>query len=464
MRRIPKAVPQRKLRLGLHSLTKRMPRKGYASPLGIVTQSAQLRLRPASAPRRKSCRSEERRHRPPPRSNRDGARQWPWPDRPVRHRHPKAFTGLEKWLTKGPSFHAVAAPQRLKPTLKHGVCRSGKPLRHPKARTKSSVSVIVKPAAKSQRLRPKSGFSYHSSNTNSAQNPGPIAASNPSVPGAGRRFFMTSSSTTSTEADDRLPVRRRHCHEASSSPFFNPRASAVASRILRRRYAAPNCRCLRVNPRSARKSSRSWARFFRTRFGISRERTMRNPFRRRPSPSFLRCSDRRRSESREWWRREARFVSARYDHRGRAVAEQSGKSGWPSRLHPHVAGERAEFDGEYDRDLFRIRTDIVGGTRNGRRARHATQPKDRDTAIFRHNPIWLIRSASIDGLLIPVTEAKRTRLDCGHANLRPPARRLPLFRRTPWRCESSDDWLRPRFSFSNILLSAARGNLPSTLT
>src|SRR5271168_2587030 len=58
--------------------------------------------------------------------------------------------------------------------------------------------------------------SYHSSKTNSAQKPGPIAASNPSVPGSGRRFFMTSSSTTSTEADDKLPVLRRQSQETSS--------------------------------------------------------------------------------------------------------------------------------------------------------------------------------------------------------------------------------------------------------
>jgi len=36
----------------------------------------------------------------------------------------------------------------------------------------------------------------HSSKTNSEQNPGPIAASKPSVPDSGRRFLMTSSSTT----------------------------------------------------------------------------------------------------------------------------------------------------------------------------------------------------------------------------------------------------------------------------
>src|ERR1700737_96569 len=121
--------------------------------------------------------------------------------------------------------------------------------------------------------------SYHSSKTNSEQNPGPIAASKPSVPGSGRRFFMTSSSTTSTEADDKFPVLRKHCQETSSSPFFKPSASAVSSRI----FGPPVCSAqlpmsARINPRSARKSSRSRARFFRTRSGISRERTIRKPF------------------------------------------------------------------------------------------------------------------------------------------------------------------------------------------
>jgi hypothetical protein len=36
-----------------------------------------------------------------------------------------------------------------------------------------------------------------------------MAASNPNVPGAGRRCFITSSSTTRTEADERFPVRRK---------------------------------------------------------------------------------------------------------------------------------------------------------------------------------------------------------------------------------------------------------------
>src|SRR5262249_28076848 len=60
---------------------------------------------------------------------------------------------------------------------------------------------------------------YQRSNTNSEQNPGPMAASKPSVPGSGRRFFITSSSTTRTEADDRLPTLRKHSHDASSSPL-----------------------------------------------------------------------------------------------------------------------------------------------------------------------------------------------------------------------------------------------------
>src|SRR5260370_17544676 len=74
--------------------------------------------------------------------------------------------------------------------------------------------------------------SYHSSKTNSEQNPGPIAASKPSLPGAGRRLFMTSSTTTSTEADHKLPVRLKHSQQTSISPSSTPTPSPVAPRIL----------------------------------------------------------------------------------------------------------------------------------------------------------------------------------------------------------------------------------------
>src|SRR5215469_17682931 len=61
---------------------------------------------------------------------------------------------------------------------------------------------------------------HHSSATSSEQKPGPMAASRPKVPGSGRRFFMTSSSTTNTDADERFPTRRRQSHEASSCPLL----------------------------------------------------------------------------------------------------------------------------------------------------------------------------------------------------------------------------------------------------
>ena len=71
-------------------------------------------------------------------------------------------------------------------------------------------------------------ISHHSSATNSEQKPGPMAANSPKVPGLGRRFFITSSSTISTEADDRFPIRRKQSHEAANWPFSSPSAAAVA--------------------------------------------------------------------------------------------------------------------------------------------------------------------------------------------------------------------------------------------
>src|SRR5438270_1065766 len=73
------------------------------------------------------------------------------------------------------------------------------------------------------------GFLYHCNNRSSEQKPGPMAAITPSVPGAGRRRFITSSNTTSTDADDKLPVLRRQSQDASSSPFFKPSESCIAS-------------------------------------------------------------------------------------------------------------------------------------------------------------------------------------------------------------------------------------------
>lgn len=57
---------------------------------------------------------------------------------------------------------------------------------------------------------------YHFSNSISEQNPGPIAAITPTVPGAGRRCFMVSSKTISTDAEDKFPIFFKLSHEAAS--------------------------------------------------------------------------------------------------------------------------------------------------------------------------------------------------------------------------------------------------------
>src|ERR1700722_4259087 len=100
--------------------------------------------------------------------------------------------------------------------------------------------------------------SHHFSKSNSEQNPGPIAAKMPNVPGSGRRFFITSSSTTSTDVEDKFPPLFRQSHEASSSPLCRSSAAAVASRT----FGPPVCSTqlpisARVCPRSARNASTS---------------------------------------------------------------------------------------------------------------------------------------------------------------------------------------------------------------
>src|ERR1700675_2790719 len=79
---------------------------------------------------------------------------------------------------------------------------------------------------------------YHCRRRSSEQKPGPMAASRPIAPGSGRRCFITSSSTTSTEAEERFPTLRRQSQEASSCPLCNPSAVAQASST----FGPPVCR------------------------------------------------------------------------------------------------------------------------------------------------------------------------------------------------------------------------------
>ena len=65
---------------------------------------------------------------------------------------------------------------------------------------------------------------HHSRRSISELKPGPMAARMLLVPGAGRRCFMISSRTTRTEAEERLPTRRRTSQETSRSSRERPRA------------------------------------------------------------------------------------------------------------------------------------------------------------------------------------------------------------------------------------------------
>src|SRR6202142_1069983 len=121
--------------------------------------------------------------------------------------------------------------------------------------------------------------SYHLNRTSSEQKPGPIAASRPHVPGAGRRRSMVSSSTWRTDAEERLPALRSQSQETASWPSCRPSASCMPSTPL----GPPVCRSqqpmsLRLSPWPARNSSVSWPRCLRAISGTSADRTMRKPF------------------------------------------------------------------------------------------------------------------------------------------------------------------------------------------
>jgi len=226
------------------SLTKRIPRNGYTSPSGIVMPSWFRASTPsASVLAAGLVNRRNRAIRQHTRSNHDGVRRWP--SRAPAGPPPitNTSTGFGKLLTIG----FLSTTSYLQFSNNNPLTTSAK--------------------------------------TNSEQNPGPIAAASRACPGSGRRFFMTSSSTTSTEADDKfaspsqaLPGKRRAHHSSTS-------ASAVASRIL----GPPVCSAQlpmsdRVNPRSARKSSRSRARFFSNRIRNFREREQcESPFPIRPN-------------------------------------------------------------------------------------------------------------------------------------------------------------------------------------
>src|SRR5581483_2107870 len=120
---------------------------------------------------------------------------------------------------------------------------------------------------------------YHFNSTNSEQNPGPMAASTLSVPGSGRRCAITSSSTSSTDAEDRFPTFFRQHHEASRAPSGSSSASLIASSTA----GPPVCMIqVPISPRSTpfspRNSSTSLRRCRCTISGTSRDSTIRKPF------------------------------------------------------------------------------------------------------------------------------------------------------------------------------------------
>ena len=98
---------------------------------------------------------------------------------------------------------------------------------------------------------------YHCSKSSSEQNPGPMAASSPYVPGAGFRRSRNSSSTNNTDDDDRFSPR------AAGNPMM-PGARHREVRVRFRwpsespglRYASPTHRYRRDPDRDLRETHR----------------------------------------------------------------------------------------------------------------------------------------------------------------------------------------------------------------
>src|SRR5271170_6236330 len=98
---------------------------------------------------------------------------------------------------------------------------------------------------------------YHLNSTSSEQNPGPMAASKPYVPGSGRRC-MKSCNTSSTDVEERLPTRRRQSQDTSRAFRGSLSALAVASRmrgppVCSTQHPMSSC----VTPQSVRNASTS---------------------------------------------------------------------------------------------------------------------------------------------------------------------------------------------------------------
>jgi hypothetical protein len=66
---------------------------------------------------------------------------------------------------------------------------------------------------------------YHRNSTSSEQNPGPMAATTLHSPDSGRCPCINFSGTAKTDAEERLPVSRRRCQEASNAPSGSCRDS-----------------------------------------------------------------------------------------------------------------------------------------------------------------------------------------------------------------------------------------------
>ena len=132
-----------------------------------------------------------------------------------------------------------------------------------------------------------------------------------------------SSSTTNTEAEERLPTFRNDSHEASRAPSFNCRASETASStrgppvwIIQLAMSS------RRRPWSSRKESTSAPRFSRITLGTSGQRQCGSHLQICSNPSRPVYSDRRWSGSRLFPGPETRFT-ARHQHGCGSIAEQS---------------------------------------------------------------------------------------------------------------------------------------------
>ena len=198
-------------------------------------------------------------------------------------------------------------------------------------------------------------------------------------PVAGRLRFMTSSRTHRTEADERLPVLRRQSQESCRSFRCSPSASWVASRTL----GPPVCMIhepisCRVRLVPAEERVNVLAEILADDFGnAGREDDLKALLRNVPAHHVFRIRI-ERGRSVDDFGAGLLTIRTGYQDRRSAVAEKSGGNQVGDREILLLQRERAEFDRHQSGDVSGKPANVIGGSRDARRARDAAESEDWD--------------------------------------------------------------------------------------